>query len=151
MGNWPESLVCTLKRECDLLFLLTGVSESRKRAVVNGDVSVLNSILNEEQPLLMELAQAEKKRTEILKRAGLEGVTLSEAAEKAGENGEALKNLLKTLSKAADDYKNINELNDVLIKSRLEFYRALEGGRGGGYGRSGLKRRELSGLMDKKA
>ena len=71
----PESLIPVLEQLCTVLEQLCRV-EADKLTVVSADhPDQLESLLNDENMLLLQLRGLDKKRSDLLRRSGLEGLT----------------------------------------------------------------------------
>lgn len=126
MASWEQELSKALKKEKDILSSLENYSRQKTDVIVKGDAEALGRIVGKEQPLALEFRAAENTRIEIMKKASLEGASLSEAAARAGEEyKEELLESLSTLSAITQKLKKKNALNNELTKSRLEFYARL--------------------------
>ena len=71
----PESLIPVLEQLCTVLEQLCQV-EADKLTVISADhPDQLESLLNDENMLLLQLRGLDKKRSDLLRRSGLEGLT----------------------------------------------------------------------------
>ena len=71
----PESLIPVLEQLCTVLEQLCRV-EADKLTVVSADhPDQLESLLNDENMLLLQLRGLDKKRSDLLRKSGLEGLT----------------------------------------------------------------------------
>ena len=71
----PESLIPVLEQLCTVLEQLCQV-EADKLTVISADhPDQLESLLNDENMLLLQLRGLDKKRSDLLRKSGLEGLT----------------------------------------------------------------------------
>lgn len=123
MAAWEPELKSLLEKERSLLESLEKSSSEKTDVLVKGDIDKLSEMINEEQPLVMQLEAYEKRRDELLKKNNLSGKTLAEICEVAeSEYKDIFKTELKALREITEKIKKRNEINDGLTKSRLEFY-----------------------------
>ena len=154
--DWAEMLAETLQNERDILGRLSDISEQKTDVIAEGDVSRLDGMLSEEQPLIMQLEYMEAERSAVLRQADMEGKTLTEVARKAQDNNRArLLSLLDSFHNVLVKIKTANDINTKLIRSKLEFYDILRGmdRQAGLYAAGGKVKEsaEAKGYIDKKA
>jgi flagellar biosynthesis/type III secretory pathway chaperone len=128
MVAWEQQLSEILEREDSILSRISNEARLKTDALKNGDIVRLDSIVNREQPLALQLQAAEQKRRSLLEDNGLSSQTLSELSERAVPGyKDKLKNQLKSMLQASLRLKRINDLNAELTRTRLEFYNYLRG------------------------
>jgi flagellar biosynthesis/type III secretory pathway chaperone len=153
MDVWADELAKALKSECEVLNELYKTSENKTDIIIKGDVAQLDGIINYEQSLLMQLVNIEQTRQKILKQEKIESLTLSEIAEKSGNSEKDMfLNCLSSFKNIAAELKRSNDLNNKLVRSRLNMYEQLQGVRNSNTYASGGKVRKLPAkrsLMDK--
>lgn len=118
----PESLIPVLEQLCTVLEQLCRV-EADKLTVVSADhPDQLESLLNDENVLLLQLRGLDKKRSDLLRRSGLEGLTFRQILmqEDSEEAVALLSPILERLSIQAEKLKKIKGGTDRLIRIRMK-------------------------------
>lgn len=118
----PESLIPVLEQLCTVLEQLCRV-EADKLTVVSADrPDQLESLLNDENMLLLQLRGLDKKRSDLLRRSGLEGLTFRQILmqEDSEEAVALLSPLLERLSIQAEKLKKVKGGTDRLIRIRMK-------------------------------
>ena len=118
----PESLIPVLEQLCTVLEQLCRV-EADKLTVVSADhPDQLESLLNDENVLLLQLRGLDKKRSDLLRRSGLEGLTFRQILmqEDSEEAVALLSPILERLSIPAEKLKKIKGGTDRLIRIRMK-------------------------------
>lgn len=118
----PESLIPVLEQLCTVLEQLCRV-EADKLAVVSADhPDQLESLLNDENMLLLQLRGLDKKRSDLLRGAGLEGLTFRQILmqEDSEEAVALLSPILERLSSQAEKLKKVKGGTDRLIRIRMK-------------------------------
>lgn len=118
----PESLIPVLEQLCTVLEQLCRV-EADKLTVVSADrPDQLESLLNDENMLLLQLRGLDKKRSDLLCRSGLEGLTFRQILmqEDSEEAVALLSPLLERLSIQAEKLKKVKGGTDRLIRIRMK-------------------------------
>ena len=115
----PESLIPVLEQLCTVLEQLCRV-EADKLTVVSADQ--LESLLNDENMLLLQLRGLDKKRSDLLRRSGLEGLTFRQILmqEDSEEAVALLSPILERLSSQAEKLKKVKGGTDRLIRIRMK-------------------------------
>ena len=115
----PESLIPVLEQLCTVLEQLCRV-EADKLTVVSADQ--LESLLNNENMLLLQLRGLDKKRSDLLRRSGLEGLTFRQILmqEDSEEAVALLSPILERLSSQAEKLKKVKGGTDRLIRIRMK-------------------------------
>ena len=111
----PESLIPVLEQLCRV--------EADKLTVVSADhPDQLESLLNDENMLLLQLRGLDKKRSDLLRRSGLEGLTFRQILmqEDSEEAVALLSPILERLSIQAEKLKKIKGGTDRLIRIRMK-------------------------------
>ena len=117
----PESLIPVLEQLCTVLEQLCRV-EADKLTVVSADhPDQLESLLNDENMLLLQLRGLDKKRSD-LRRSGLEGLTFRQILmqEDSEEAVALLSPILERLSIQAEKLKKVKGGTDRLIRIRMK-------------------------------
>lgn len=128
MEVWAEELAQALKIECEVLNELSNIADKKTDIIINGNVALLDNILNFEQPLLMQLENIEQARQSVLKQAKMQNFTLSEIASKSEDTEKDIfLNYLSSFNNISSKLKRTNNLNNKLVRSRLELYEQLRG------------------------
>ena len=118
----PESLIPVLEQLCTVLEQLCQV-EADKLTVISADrPDQLESLLNDENMLLLQLRGLGKKRSDLLRRSGLEGLTFRQILmqEDSEEVVALLSPILERLSSQAEKLKKIKGGTDRLIRIRMK-------------------------------
>lgn len=118
----PESLIPVLEQLCTVLEQLCRV-EADKLTVVSADhPDQLESLLNDENMLLLQLRGLDKKRSDLLRGAGLEGLTFRQilTREDSEEAVALLSPILERLSSQAEKLKKVKGGTDRLIRIRMK-------------------------------
>ena len=118
----PESLIPVLEQLCTVLEQLCQV-EADKLTVISADrPDQLESLLNDENMLLLQLRGLDKKRSDLLRKSGLEGLTFRQILmqEDSEEVVALLSPILERLSSQAEKLKKIKGGTDRLIRIRIK-------------------------------
>ena len=118
----PESLIPVLEQLCTVLEQLCRV-EADKLTVISADrPDQLESLLNDENMLLLQLRGLDKKRSDLLRRSGLEGLTFRQILmqEDSEEAVALLSPILERLSIQAEKLKKVKGGTDRLIRIRMK-------------------------------
>ena len=118
----PESLIPVLEQLCPVLEQLCQV-EADKLTVISADrPDQLESLLNDENMLLLQLRGLDKKRSDLLRKSGLEGLTFRQILmqEDSEEVVALLSPILERLSSQAEKLKKIKGGTDRLIRIRMK-------------------------------
>ena len=118
----PESLIPVLEQLCTVLEQLCRV-EADKLTVVSADhPDQLESLLNDENMLLLQLRGLDQKRSDLLRKSGLEGLTFRQILmqEDSEEVVALLSPILERLSSQAEKLKKIKGGTDRLIRIRMK-------------------------------
>ena len=111
-----------LEQLCTVLEQLCQV-EADKLTVISADrPDQLESLLNDENMLLLQLRGLDKKRSDLLRRSGLEGLTFRQILmqEDSEEAVALLSPILERLSSQAEKLKKIKGGTDRLIRIRMK-------------------------------
>ena len=111
----PESLIPVLEQLCQV--------EADKLTVISADhPDQLESLLNDENMLLLQLRGLDKKRSDLLRKSGLEGLTFRQILmqEDSEEVVALLSPILERLSSQAEKLKKIKGGTDRLIRIRMK-------------------------------
>ena len=118
----PESLIPVLEQLCTVLEQLCQV-EADKLTVISADrPDQLESLLNDENMLLLQLRGLDKKRSDLLRKSGLEGLTFRQILmqEDSEEVVALLSPILERLSSQAEKLKRVKGGTDRLIRIRMK-------------------------------
>lgn len=118
----PESLIPVLEQLCTVLEQLCQV-EADKLTVISADrPDQLESLLNDENMLLLQLRGLDKKRSDLLRKSGLEGLTFRQILmqEDSEEVVALLSPILERLSSQAEKLKKVKAGTDRLIRIRMK-------------------------------
>ena len=115
----PESLIPVLEQLCTVLEQLCQV-EADKLTVISADhPDQLESLLNDENMLLLQLRGLDKKRSDLLRKSGLEGLTFRQILMQE-EAVALLSPILERLSSQAEKLKKVKGGTDRLIRIRMK-------------------------------
>ncbi|MBM7582623.1 flagellar biosynthesis/type III secretory pathway chaperone [Caldicoprobacter guelmensis] len=160
-----QKIVDVLEKECELYGILLELSKKKTQVIANADIGELEKIVEMEERLIFELRSLEDKREDLVsgfaEEQGLsfEDVTVSYlVSQSEGQIKEKLKQLQDRLSGIIEEQKQVNQINERLIKNNLEFINFSIGlitGRGQAgsiYGKTGEASTKQQGrsLIDKK-
>lgn len=118
----PESLIPVLEQLCTVLEQLCQV-EADKLTVISADrPDQLESLLNDENMLLLQLRGLDKKRSDLLRKSGLEGLTFRQILmqEDSDKAVALLSPILERLSSQAEKLKKVKGGTDRLIRIRMK-------------------------------
>ena len=118
----PESLIPVLEQLCTVLEQLCRVEADKLTVVSAYHPDQLESLLNDENMLLLQLRGLDKKRSDLLRKSGLEGLTFRQILmqEDSEEVVALLSPILERLSSQAEKLKKIKGGTDRLIRIRMK-------------------------------
>lgn len=123
-----QKFVDVLEKECELYSILLDLSKKKTQVIVDADIGELEKIVEMEERLIFELRNLEDKReewvTDFAKQRGVtpEDVTVSYLVSQAeGQIQERLKQLQDRLYGIIEEQKQVNQINERLIRNNLEF------------------------------
>ena len=118
----PESLIPVLEQLCTVLEQLCRVEADKLNVVSADHPDQLESLLNDENMLLLQLRGLDKKRSDLLRRSGLEGLTFRQILmqEDSEEAVALLSPILERLSIQAEKLKKVKGGTDRLIRIRMK-------------------------------
>lgn len=118
----PESLIPVLEQLCTVLEQLCRVEDDKLTVVSADHPDQLESLLNDENMLLLQLRGLDKKRSDLLRRSGLEGLTFRQILmqEDSEEAVALLSPILERLSIQAEKLKKVKGGTDRLIRIRMK-------------------------------
>ena len=129
MASLMEELLTTLEGELAIYKKLVPVSEQKTTILVKNDLKEIERITEEEQVLMEQLNNLEKKRLGILENIGvvlnrkpetLDLVTVSHILEKQPEEQARVNKLHDELRQIAKRLVEVNQQNKTLIEQSLE-------------------------------
>jgi Mg2+ and Co2+ transporter CorA len=117
-----------LEKECELYTILLDLSYKKTQMIVDGKVKELEKIVEAEQRLIIQLGHFEDEREESIGRyaeeQGIEikDITISYLISQAQDDLKVrLQKIQETLHQVVENQKEVNQLNERLIKNNLEF------------------------------
>ena len=118
----PESLIPVLEQLCTVLEQLCRVEADKLTVVSAAHPDQLESLLNDENMLLLQLRGLDKKRSDLLRKSGLEGLTFRQILmqEDSDKAVALLSPILERLSSQAEKLKKIKGGTDRLIRIRMK-------------------------------
>ena len=114
-----------LSTQCMVHQKLLALEESKTKVLLDGDPEALLPLMNEQQALLMQSREIEKKRMAIC--AGTPYATLKELVQSSSECKSQLEPIFTNLSDAVMTLKKKCALNNRLLETRLSTIRFLSG------------------------
>lgn len=128
----PAELLPVLSRLSETLRRLNTAEEAKASAASLGRHEQLDSILTEEQALILELRGLEQKRISILNQTGWNNLSFRQILEQEDEDGrEKLAPFFEQLRKSADLLRSTKENADRILKVRLHQIRFLSNSENG--------------------
>lgn len=128
MGENADGLLDVLTKECGLYRDLFDLSRKKSEIIVEGNVEGLTDILSVEQQLVIELGFLETQREQLIeawarnKAIDPQRATLSQILPLLeGKTRKRMEKVWKDLSEVISQQRQINELNETLIKNNLEY------------------------------
>jgi flagellar biosynthesis/type III secretory pathway chaperone len=123
-----QQIADILERECQLYSVLLDLSRKKTQVIVDARISELEKLVEAEQRLIFELGDLEDKREEwvadFARQQGMEpkDITISYIASLAeGALKDRLKQLQEIIYDIIDRQKQVNQVNERLIRNNLEF------------------------------
>ncbi|MFO7154799.1 MAG: flagellar protein FlgN [Caldicoprobacter oshimai] len=123
-----QKIVDILDKECELYSILLDLSKKKTQVIVDADIGELEKIVEMEERLIFELRNLEDKRegwvVDFARQRGIEPteVTISYLTSQAeGQIQERLKQLQEKLYGIIEEQKQVNQINERLIRNNLEF------------------------------
>lgn len=128
----PAELLPVLSRLSETLRRLNTAEEAKASATSLGRHEQLDSILTEEQALILELRGLEQKRISILNQTGWNNLSFRQILEQEDEDGrEKLAPFFEQLRQSADLLRSTKENADRILKVRLHQIRFLSNSENG--------------------
>ncbi|MFR8069353.1 MAG: flagellar export chaperone FlgN [Clostridium sp.] len=128
----PAELLPVLSRLSETLRRLNTAEEAKASAASLGRHEQLDSILTEEQALILELRGLEQKRISILNQTGWNNLSFRQILEQEDEDGrEKLAPFFEQLRQSADLLRSTKENADRILKVRLHQIRFLSNSENG--------------------
>lgn len=123
-----QKIVDILDKECELYSILLDLSKKKTQVIVDADIGELEKIVEMEERLIFELRSLEDKREDLVsgfaEQQGIasEDVTVSYlVSQSEGQIKEKLKQLQNRLHSIIEEQKQVNQINERLIRNNLEF------------------------------
>ncbi len=129
MASLMEELITTLEKENEIYTNLLPVQEKKKKTIIVNDLKTLQEITKEEQEVIQQIGDLERKRQEVLSNIGmvlnrdpntLDLPALIKLLEKQPEEKKRLSVVYDSLKKTVHRLVDINNLNKSLIEESLE-------------------------------
>lgn len=128
MGTGADGLLDILSEECRLYSDLYDISRKKSELILNGNIEGLTAILSYEQQFILELGQLETQREALIENyARIKGIKPKNATLEQiivaidSEAKTRLEDVTVRLRQIISAQKDINDLNERLIKNNLEF------------------------------
>ena len=128
MGESIDGLLDILSKECGLYRDLFDLSRKKSEIIVDGNVNGLTDILSVEQQLIIELGFLETQREQFIevfardKSIDPQRATLSQILPLLeGKTQKRMEQVWNDLSEVISQQRQINDLNESLIKNNLEY------------------------------
>lgn len=121
------ALLCgLLEKQYAVQKRLLELENSKTLILAKGDDSKLDQFIKQEQPLIMETDNLEKQREALLKKIGMQNLTLKETIDRAESPIKSeLSDIFRRLSDVVDQLKNVNQLNMKLLNLRLQTVKSI--------------------------
>lgn len=123
-----QRIIEILEKECELYTVLLDLSHKKTRMITDGKVKELEKIVEAEQRLIIQLGHFEDEREESIcryaEKQGIENkdITISYLISKAQDDLKVrLEKVQETLYEIVENQKEVNRLNERLLKNNLEF------------------------------
>lgn len=129
MASLMEELITTLEKENEIYTKLLPVQEKKKKTIIVNDLKTLQEITKEEQEVIQQIGNLERKRQEVLTNIGmvlnrdpdtLDLPALIKLLEKQPEEKKRLSIVYDSLKQTVHRLVDINNLNKSLIEESLE-------------------------------
>jgi FlgN protein. len=116
------ALLCgLLEKQYAVQKKLLELENDKTLILAKGEDSKLDQFIKQEQPLMMETNNLEKQRETLLKKMGMESLTLKETIERTQSPLKSeLNDIFRKLSDVLDQLKNVNQFNMKLLNLRLQ-------------------------------
>ena len=128
MGESVDALLDILTKECGLYRDLFDLSRKKSELIVDGNVDGLTGILSVEQQLIIELGFLETQREQLIevwardKAIDPQRATLSQIMPLLkGKTQKRMEQVWNDLNEVISQQRQINDLNESLIKNNLEY------------------------------
>lgn len=123
-----SSLITVLSLQCDIYTKLYELSTDKRKALEKKDVTALDKIVKDEQPLMFMLTENERERKNLMSSFAeklekpADSITIQEIIDICPQPFlAALKRAQVELTNIVQEQVRINEVNRKLIESRLEY------------------------------
>lgn len=128
-------LTSLLEKQIELLNHFLELEKSKTDVLITADIVQLDEIVKKEQSYIMQSANLESRRNSFMASVGCPDMPAREFLEinKEHQNYPQLLELFQTLSDALTEMDKVNDVNQRLIKSRIDILHLLmnEGAKNG--------------------
>jgi len=128
MDRLLEQLIENLTEEKNIYSELLEISERKKQVIMNSRIKDLEKIVQVEQEFIIRIGSLENKRQEIIgemaaqKKVKPEEITISTLVNwSSGEVKQRLENIKEALTGIIERQKELNRVNERLLKINLEY------------------------------
>lgn len=116
-----DQLTNLLRSQVELHERLLTLENAKTKVLIKGDIGILDQLMKEEQPLMMECSNLEFHRQNLQETMGLGGKTLREIAEEQDAIERlSIQLIFDELSGLLEKLKKVNQLNMTILSSRLQ-------------------------------
>lgn len=125
MTETMNAYVDCLRKCTEQCAVLRACEQEKRRALISGDLSRINTMLQTQQAEIMKLGQLEQKRVDAQAAAGFAGMTgeqMLAAMRSTPEEEQTVRTLLTELRDLAADIAALNESAIKLAKGSLRMY-----------------------------
>ncbi len=127
MSEFVDKLIMALEKEEEIYTEILDLSLKKKKAIIDGNIKLIEEIVNSEKALAISLVKLDNIRirivNEILKENNIDSVeNITELSEYIDENSKReILNLKSKLNTVIKKVKDENELNNDLVKQQLDY------------------------------
>ncbi|NMA96040.1 MAG: flagellar protein FlgN [Clostridiales bacterium] len=122
MQQTIKNIAHILERELKIYRELLGISKNITDVILNGEIKKLDELLKLQQTIIMTLGKLENDRLKAMDGLWKEDLVMTEIIERAQEDiAKKLTQLLDDLLEVIDEQNRVNEINEKLIRTELEY------------------------------
>jgi len=127
VSEFVDKLIMALEKEEEIYTEILDLSLKKKKAIIDGNIKLIEEIVNSEKALAISLVKLDNIRirivNEILKENNIDSVeNITELSEYIDENSKReILNLKSKLNTVIKKVKDENELNNDLVKQQLDY------------------------------
>jgi len=115
-----EELSLLLSKQLRIQNKLLSLENGKTKVIVAGDITKLDEILRQQEPLILNCAGLESRRKQVLKEIGLDGLTMRQVLDEIVlDPDDAIKSKVQDLAGVLRRLKKANDINKRLLNCRL--------------------------------